>query len=82
MTGHERCLTTIRGDVPDRVPAYTPTIASDVAGRLLGRTVHTGGPALWFAEAAAWCNGPNAWQEFDCQVTEEIIDLHRCCRRT
>jgi uroporphyrinogen decarboxylase len=63
--------------MPDRVPAYTPTIASDVAGRILGHTVHTGGPALWYAEAAAWCDGPAAWQEFDCQVMEDIIELHR-----
>jgi len=48
-----------------------------VAGRILGRAVHTGGPALWYAEAAAWSNGPAAWQEFDAQVTEDIIALHR-----
>jgi hypothetical protein len=77
MTGYERCLAVIKGGIPDRVPAYTPTIASDVAGRILGRTVHTGGPALWYAEAAAWCAGPAAWQAFDCQVMEDIIDLHR-----
>lgn len=77
MTSYERCLAVIQGHMPDRVPAYTPTIASDVAGRILGRTVHTGGPALWYAEAAAWCDGPTAWQEFDCQVTQDIIDLHR-----
>jgi uroporphyrinogen-III decarboxylase len=77
MTGYHRCLTAIQGGVPDRVPAYTPTIASDVAGRILGRAVHTGGPALWYAEAAAWCDGPSAWQEFDAQVTEDVIALHR-----
>ncbi len=77
MTGRERSLTAIQGGMPDRVPAYTPTIASDVAGHILGREVHTGGPALWFAEARAWCDGPSAWQEFDCRVTEDIIDLHR-----
>ena len=77
MTGYERCLAVIRGDRPDRVPAYTPTIASDVAGRIVGRPVHTGGPALWYAEATAWCDGPAAWQEFDAQVTEDIVDLHR-----
>jgi hypothetical protein len=77
MTGYERCLVAIRGGVPDRVPAYTPTVASDVAGRILGREAHTGGPALWYAEASAWSKGPSAWQEFDDQVTEDIIDLHR-----
>ena len=77
LTGYERALTVIQGGIPDRVPAYTPTMASDVAGRILGRTAHTGGPALWYAEAAAWCDGPAAWQEFDCQVTEDVIELHR-----
>lgn len=77
MTGRERCLTVIAGGLPDRVPAYTPTVASDVASRLLGRTVHTGGPELWYAEACAWCAGEGAWQAFDRQLTEDIIDLHR-----
>jgi hypothetical protein len=48
-----------------------------VATQIIGRTVHTGGPALWYAEASAWCDGPNAWQEFNCQVTEDIIELHQ-----
>ncbi len=77
MTGYGRSLAVISGGLPDRIPAYTPTIASDVASRILGRNAHTGGPALWWAEAAAWCNGPTAWQEFGCQITEDIIDLHR-----
>jgi uroporphyrinogen-III decarboxylase len=75
MTGYERCLTVIQGGTPDRVPAYTPTIASDVASVILGRTAHTGGPELWYAEAIAWSNGPAAWQEFDQQVTEDAIAL-------
>ena len=77
MTGYARCLAAIQGAPLDRVPAYTPTIASDVAGRILGRIAHTGGPALDYAGAAAWCNGPTAWQEFYDQHTEDIIDLHR-----
>ena len=43
----------------------------------MGRDAHTGGPALWYTEASAWCEGPIAWQEFESQVTEDIIDLHR-----
>jgi uroporphyrinogen decarboxylase len=67
----------IRGEAPDRAPAYTPTIASDVASRILGRPAHTGGPELWYAEALAWCEGEEAWQAFDTQVTEDVIALHR-----
>ena len=77
MTGYARCLSAIQGGTLDRVPAYTPTIASDVAGRILGRTAHTGGPALNYAGAAAWCDGPTAWQAFNDQHVEDIIDLHR-----
>ncbi|MEI8064566.1 MAG: uroporphyrinogen decarboxylase family protein [Verrucomicrobiota bacterium] len=70
MTGYERCLAAIQGGALDRVPAYTPTIASDVAGRILGRTAYTGGPALNYAGAAAW-------QAFYDQHIEDIIELHR-----
>jgi hypothetical protein len=77
MTGCERCLTTLAGGVPDRVPAYTPSVASDVASRVLGRRAHTGGPELWYAEAVAWCEGPAAREEFECQVLEDMIALAR-----
>ncbi|MEE4312772.1 MAG: hypothetical protein V2J62_12995, partial [candidate division KSB1 bacterium] len=77
MTGYRRCTAVIEGALPDRVPAYTPTIASDVASKILGREAHTGGPGLWYAEAVAWSNGPSSWKEFDAQITIDIIDLHR-----
>lgn len=77
ITGRQRCLDTIAGKTPDRVPAYTPTIASDVASLILGRPAHTGGPGLWYAEAVAWSRGPAAWQEFDRQVVEDVIAIHR-----
>ena len=77
MTGYARCLAAVQGGALDRVPAYTPTIASDVAGRILGRTADTGGPALNYAGAAAWCDGPAAWQAFNDQHIEDIIELHR-----
>ena len=56
-TPYERCLAAIEGRTPDRVPAYTPTICCDVAGKILGREVVTGGPSLWYAEARAWAAG-------------------------
>ena len=80
MTGFRRCTAAIDGNLPDRVPAYTPTIASDVAGKILGREAHTGGPGLWYAEAVAWSQGSSAWKEFDAQITEDIIDLHRALK--
>jgi hypothetical protein len=77
MTGYERCLETMARRPADRVPAYTPTVASDVASLILGRPAHTGGPALWHAEADAWCRGESCLEDFDARVEEDIIDLHR-----
>jgi hypothetical protein len=65
MTGYQRCLETLACRRPDRVPAYTPTIASDVASRILGRPAHTGGPGLWYAEAEAWCRGESCFRDLD-----------------
>ena len=61
MTGLERCLCTMAGGVPDRVPGYTSAVDSEVASRLLGREAHTGGMSLWHAEAKAWVAGPSAF---------------------
>ena len=72
-----RCLAALDGAAVQPVPAYTPTLANDVAAALLGRPAFTGGPELWYAEAIAWSNGPAAWKEFDHQVMEDIIALHR-----
>jgi hypothetical protein len=77
MTGYERCLATIEGRATDRVPAYTPTIAGDVASQILGRPAHTGGPGLWYEEAVAWSMGRTAWEEFDGQIMEDTIALNR-----
>lgn len=77
MTPYERCLATIEGRRPDRMPAYTPTIACDVASKILGRPVHTGSPSLWFAEAVAWCAGPTAHAEFLQQYEADLLELHR-----
>jgi hypothetical protein len=77
MTPYERCLAVIEGRVPDRVPTYTPTIACDVASKLLGRAVNTGGPHLWYAEALAWASGPSAHAEFEQRYEEDLLALHR-----
>ena len=77
MTSYQRCLAVIEGRLPDTVPAYTPTICSDVASKLLGRQADTGAPAIWYAEACAWAAGEQAWQEFDAKVMEDRLALHR-----
>ena len=60
MSPYERCMATIEGRIADRVPAYTPSIACDVASKILGREAHTGSPTLWYADAKAWLAGKNA----------------------
>lgn len=77
LTPYERCLVTIEGRVPDRVPAYTPTICCDVASKILGREVNTGGPSLWYAEARAWIAGESAHAEFEQRYEQDLLDLHR-----
>ncbi|MBN2452049.1 MAG: hypothetical protein JXR77_16805 [Lentisphaeria bacterium] len=77
MTHRERCLAVIEGRPVDRIPAYTPTIACDVAGAILGHDVHTGSPTLWYAFAKAAMRGRNAAADFDLAVTEALIDLNR-----
>jgi uroporphyrinogen-III decarboxylase len=77
ITPYQRCLATIEGQAVDRLPAYTPTIASDVASKILGRPVDTGGPALWYAEAKAWADGPDAFAAFEARYVEGLIDLNR-----
>ena len=77
MTNLDRCLKTIAGRATDRVPAYTPTIACDVARQILDREAHTGSPSLAYASAKAWLQGEQAYDEFQDSVTEDLIDLNR-----
>ncbi len=77
MAPYDRCLATIEGRVPDCVPAYTPTICCDVASKILGREVSTGGPSLWYAEARAWAAGESAHAEFEQRYEQDLLDLHR-----
>lgn len=77
MTPYERCMAAIEGRMPDRVPAYTPSIACDVASSILGREAHTGSPTLWYAAAKAWLAGENAYADFRQKHEEDIIELNR-----
>jgi hypothetical protein len=77
MTPYARCLAVIEGRRTDRVPAYTPTIACDVASRILGREAVTGGPSLWYAEAQAWARGDQAHDAFEGRYEQDLLALHR-----
>ena len=77
LTPYARCLAVIEGRRPDRVPAYTPTIACDVAAQILGREAITGGPSLWYAEAKAWVLGDQAHDEFEQRYEQDLLALHR-----
>jgi uroporphyrinogen decarboxylase len=77
MTSYGRCLAVIRGEIPDRVPGYTPTVACDVASKILGREVHSGTPSLWYAEAKAWMAGKTALDEFEHNLEEDRLELHQ-----
>ena len=46
MTPLERSLAVINGDMPDLISGYPPTVACDVASKILGREVNTGTPSL------------------------------------
>lgn len=77
MTPYERCIAAIEGGTPDRVPAYTPSIACDVASKIVGHEVHTGSPSLWFAKAKASIAGDAAVAEFDQKHEEDLLELNR-----
>lgn len=80
MKSYQRALTVIRGRTPDLVPAYTPTIACDVASKLLGREVNAGSPSLSYADAKAWLAGKEAYSEFESKLTENLIALNSLLR--
>lgn len=77
MTGLERSLAAIAGEIPDRVPMYMPTIACDVSSKILGREVHTGSPTLFYAIAKAWMRGENAYRDFQSQIDEDTLEISR-----
>jgi len=74
-------MTAIAGGLPDVVPAYTPTVACDVAGKILGRPVNTGSPSLWYAEAKALLTGSAAHAEFEAKLEEDLLDLDRALKQ-
>ncbi|MBN1342157.1 MAG: hypothetical protein JXQ73_05730 [Phycisphaerae bacterium] len=49
---------------PDRVPCFEQSIASDVAGEILGREAYCGTTYLHYQEARAWSEGDSAHDDF------------------
>ncbi len=74
---HARCAAAIRGERPDRAPTYIPAIACGVATDLLGRTAYTGTGSVRYAEVAAWARGEAAHAEFEAQLIEDLVAVHR-----
>ena len=76
----DRSLVVINGDMPDRISGYPPTVACDVASKILGREVNTGTPSLWYAEAKAWMAVEAAFAEFEHKLVEDRLELHQVWR--
>jgi len=72
-----RCAATLRGAATDRAPTYIPAIACDVASALLGRTAYTGTGSVRYAEVAAWARGAAAHADFEAQLIEDLVAVHR-----
>jgi hypothetical protein len=54
-----------------------PAIACSVASEILGRPAHTGTGSLRYAEVAAWADGEAAHAEFEAQMIEDVVAIHR-----
>ncbi len=74
---HQRCLDTFACRVVKRAPLHLPAIACSVSAAILGRTAHTGTGSLRYAEVAAWADGEAAHAEFEAQMIEDVVAVHR-----
>ena len=74
-TGKERVLLAFQHKEGDRVPIYEQSIASDVASKILGKEVYTGGTSLHYEEAKAWMSGEEAHKEFEEKLWEGLISI-------
>ncbi len=72
MSGKERVILAFQHKEGDRVPIYQQGFASDVASKILGRTVYTGGTSLHYEEAKAWMKGEEAHREFEEKLWEGV----------
>ena len=72
MIGKERILSAFQHRERDRVPIYEQAFASDVASKILGRKVYTGGTSLHYEETKAWMKGEGGHQEFEEKPSKQI----------
>ncbi|MCL2640565.1 MAG: hypothetical protein FWD53_06955 [Phycisphaerales bacterium] len=77
MTRHERCRAAIAGKPVDRTPTYLPAISCEVASKLLGRKTYGGTGSLHYAEVLSWARGQQAHEEFEQQLFQDMLDIHR-----
>jgi hypothetical protein len=80
MTGKERFAAVIRGEKPDKLPLFIPTVACTVASEILGRPAFTGADSLHFQEEYALSLGEAAHAEFEHKYTEDTVALARALR--
>ena len=72
-----RCVATLDAKPVDRLPAYLPAIACQVASQILGRPAHSGTGSLHFAEVNAWADGDAAHADFEEQLIADLVAIHR-----
>ncbi len=77
MTGKERIILAFQHREGDRVPIYEQAFVSDVASKILGRKVYTGGTSLHYEEAKAWMKGEEAHKEFEEKLWEDLIAINK-----
>jgi len=73
----DRCLASLEGRTPDRVPTYMPAINCEVASAILGRSAYAGTGSLHYAEVNAWADGEAAHTQFVAQLEQDLLDLHQ-----
>lgn len=75
MTGKERILSAFQHKEGDKVPIYEQAFASDVASKILGRKVYSGGTSLHYEETKSWMKGKQAHKEFEEKLWEDLIAI-------
>ncbi len=77
MNCFERVSKTLKGEKPDKMPFYYPTLACSVGKELLGREVNSGSDSLWFKEELSRLGGDECHREFVESLHEDTIELYR-----
>jgi hypothetical protein len=77
MTSRQRVEAVIAGRPVDRVPTFILSISCQVASQLLGRPAYTGTGELHYYEVRAWAQGEQAHDEFERQLEQDVLAIHR-----